>query len=74
MRQLRGYQHGHYHKQWGGQQDNEHLAQLQLRLPTEHDHYPEMVLHALQESYDTFFSGASQVRNGACVPPPLSSR
>lgn len=74
LRQLRGYQHGHYHKQWGGQQDNEHLAQLQLRLPTEHDNYPEMILHALQDSYDTFFSGDTQVRNGACVPPPLSSR
>lgn len=74
LRQLRGYQHGHYHKQWGGQQDNEHLALLQSRLPTEQDNYPELILHALQDSYDTFFSGGTPARNGAAVPPPLSSR
>ena len=74
LRQLRGYQHGHYHKQWGEKQDNEHLAQLQLRLPAEQDNYPELILHALQDSYDTFFSGGTQAQDRATVPPPLSSR
>lgn len=74
LRQLRGYQQGHYHKHWGGQQDNEHLAHLQARLPVEQDNYLELILQALLERYDTFFSGETQARNGAALLPPFSSR
>lgn len=82
LRQLRGYQHGHYQKQWNGQADNEHLAQLQASMPVEQDDYPELILHALQDSYDAFFSGSTQAQlglpheqsNGSSLAPPLSLR
>lgn len=77
LRQLRGYQQGRYHKQWGSQRDNVHLAQLQARLPAPQDDYPELILHALQDTYDAFFMEGHQARNGlsnGSLPPPLSSR
>jgi len=34
FRQDNGYQDGSYHKQWGGQEDNEHLIEIVSRLDT----------------------------------------
>jgi len=34
FRQDNGYQDGSYHKQWGGQEDNEHLVEIVSRLDT----------------------------------------
>jgi hypothetical protein len=34
FRQDHGYQDGSYHKQWGGQEDNEHLVEIVTKLDT----------------------------------------
>jgi dimeric dUTPase (all-alpha-NTP-PPase superfamily) len=34
FRQDHGYQDGSYHKQWGGQEDNEHLVEIVAKLDT----------------------------------------
>ena len=77
LRQLRGAQQGQYQKYWGGQQDNDHLAQLQANLSTQETNYSELILHALQSSYDAFFPGGTPAQNGSGTglqPPPLSLR
>ncbi|MGE8546111.1 MAG: GNAT family N-acetyltransferase [Alcaligenes sp.] len=56
LRQMRGYQHGAYQKNWSGREDNHWLAELQERLPFQGEDYPQVMLQTLLNTYDSMFA------------------
>lgn len=51
FRQDNGYQDGTYQKNWGGREDNEHLADVLARLDCNRPSFKEDIYRALSEIY-----------------------
>lgn len=51
FRQDHGYKDGSYQKLWHGKEDNEHLVEAMLMLPTDAEDFPQQLYQALKSRY-----------------------
>lgn len=51
FRQDNGYREGHYRKQWGGREDNQHLVEVMAELDSQAEDFRHQLYASLQDRY-----------------------